>query len=160
MTEYSQLLQLRILRFDLLQNRNIRVRVLPQCEEVLIGRFGPGDQTLASRSTLTLWRTCNPPKSLHGNPRAIVCGLPSNTVLCRVLPGQRKLQFGISSSPLLHQPGESRANRYQGRCRSSAQPGPPAWNFRHEVLRRLLHGTVTPFGATCSFHFPGLIQSP
>jgi hypothetical protein len=40
---------------------------------------------------------------------AIVCDLPSNTVLCRALSGQRKLQFGISSSPLLNQPGESNA---------------------------------------------------
>ncbi len=32
--------QLRVLRFRLLQDRNIRVRVLPQRKEILIGRLG------------------------------------------------------------------------------------------------------------------------
>src|SRR6202035_5827153 len=34
-------------------------------------------------------------------------------------------------------------------------PGPSAWNFRNEVLRRVFHGnSLSPFRKACSSHFP------
>ena len=45
----SSLTQLRVLRFGLLQDRNIRVRVIPQREEILIGLLGLGRCRPASR---------------------------------------------------------------------------------------------------------------
>src|SRR6202035_3718379 len=37
-------------------------------------------------------------------------------------------------------------------------PGPSAWNFRNEVLRRVFHGnSLSPFRKACSSHFSRLI---
>src|ERR1035438_3926008 len=44
--ESFSLLQLRVLRFGLQQDRNIRVRVLPEREKVLVGHLGLGDVAL------------------------------------------------------------------------------------------------------------------
>src|SRR5580693_306277 len=41
-TGTRQLLQLRVLRFRREKDRNIRVRVFPKCEEILIALFGLG----------------------------------------------------------------------------------------------------------------------
>src|SRR5215472_16382924 len=46
MGEFSSLLQLRVLCFRLSQDGNIRVRVLPERKEVLIGGLGLGNVTL------------------------------------------------------------------------------------------------------------------